>query len=104
MKHLPLLLMVLAAAPLDASIYWNAGVRNATPTVCFAGDAAISQPARVAQIKSYLQQYEWAANIRFQFHDACTNTPLANGNDHFAEDIRVAIPGTKNPGVPADPY
>ena len=87
---------------LHASLYWNAGVRNATPTVCFAGNAATAKAARVAQIKSYLRQYEWAANIRFEFHDTCTNMPQPNGNDFFTEDIRVAIPGTAYPGVPGD--
>jgi hypothetical protein len=98
------LLIVLASAPLHASIYWDAGTRSATPTVCFAGDAATSQPARVEQIKSYLRQFEWAANVRFDFHDTCTNEPRANGNDFFSEFIRVAIPGTKYPGIDGDLY
>jgi len=98
------MVILLAAAPLQASMYWNAGTRNATPSVCFAGDAATSQASRVAQIKSYLRQYEWAANIRFDFHDTCTNTPLANGNDFFTQDIRVVIPETKYPGVAGDLY
>lgn len=98
------LLIILVAAPLQASMFWDAGVRGPTPSVCFAGNAATARPDRVAQIKSYLRQYEGAANIRFDFHDTCTNEPRANGNDFFSEFIRVVIPGTTYPGIAGDLY
>jgi hypothetical protein len=87
------LLFLVAALPAHAALYWNAGVRGPKPTVCFAGDGATAQPARVQQIKEYLTQFEHAANIRFTYKSACTNQPK-DGKDFWLEDIRVVIPGT----------
>lgn len=87
------LIFLVAALPAHAALYWDAGVRGPKPTVCFAGDGATAQSARVAQIKESLTQFEHAANIRFTYKSACTNQPK-DGKDFWLEEIRVVIPGT----------
>jgi hypothetical protein len=83
---------------------WHAGVRGADISVCFAGDAPVSRPARVTQIAAYLREFTWAANIRFSGFGSCAApTKDPNGNDHYAEDIRVVIPGTSAPFTGAVP-
>ena len=77
-----------------AALYWEAGVLSNKPTVCFVGDALSARPDRVAQIKGALAWFEEAANIRFQYLNACTSVPKPNGDDHFGADIRVVIPNT----------
>jgi hypothetical protein len=79
---------------LVAALYWESGVRSATPTVCFAGTGGTARADRIAQIKEVLKQFEYAANIRFDYKASCTNQPQANGNDFWLEDIRVVIPNT----------
>lgn len=93
MIRLSALLVLIAALPVHAALFWDAGVRGPKPTVCFAGDGATAQPARAAQIKEYLKQFEHAANIRFDYRNTCTNQPK-DGKDFWVEDIRVVIPGT----------
>ncbi len=53
------------ALVLVAALYWESGVRGATPTVCFAGTGGTARADRIAQIKEVLKQFEYAANIRF---------------------------------------
>src|SRR5690349_15412743 len=84
-------LLFIVAQPALASLYWENGVRGPRPTVCFAGDATISQPARVAQIKTYLQHFENAANIRFDYRDTCTKVKVL-GFELYTEEIRLIIP------------
>ncbi len=83
---------------------WQAGVRGSDISVCVAGDAPASRPSRVAQIASYLREFAWAANIRFSGLGSCAAPSKdPNGNDHYAEDIRVVIPGTSAPFTGAVP-
>ena len=82
------------ALVLVAALYWESGVRTATPTVCFAGTGGTARADRIAQIKEVLKQFEYAANIRFDYKTSCTNQPQANGNDFWLEDIRVVVPDT----------
>jgi hypothetical protein len=88
--------LACTAQPAFASLYWQRGVRGPNPTVCFAGDAALRRPDRVTQIKEYLRDFEYSANIRFTFHDTCSNVPKDNGDDFFTEEIRVVIPGARD--------
>jgi hypothetical protein len=87
-----------------AVLYWNAGVRTSKPSVCFVGDALTARPARVAQIKEWLKQYEQAANIRFDYKATCTSQTQADGTVFWTDDIRVVIPNTTAPGVAGDVY
>ncbi|HJQ39862.1 MAG TPA: hypothetical protein VKB93_22190 [Thermoanaerobaculia bacterium] len=57
---------------LVAALYWESGVRTATPTVAFAGTGGPARADRIAQIKEVLNQFEQAANIRFDYKARCT--------------------------------
>ena len=87
---------ILCAAPgANAAVFAQNGVRAKSITVCFVGDAVTSQAARVQQIKSYLVDYGYAANIQFNYLGACpARATQANGNDYYDGDIRVVLPGT----------
>jgi hypothetical protein len=88
------------AASANASVYGQNGVRSATITVCFVGDALTSRPARVNQIMQYVRHWEYAANVKFQSIGTCAAAvKLASGNDYFAGDIRVVIPQTSVSGT-----
>jgi hypothetical protein len=95
---------VIRVALILASLYWEAGLRSSKPTVCFVGDALTARPARVAQIKESLQQFEQAANIRFDYKTTCTSQTLADGTVIFTDQIRVVIPNTTAPGIAGDVY
>lgn len=89
----------LVLAPLaQAALYWEAGTQDKQPTLCFAGDASTSRPARVKAIKDILAQYEQAGNIRFQYKDTCVSNGTA-AKDNFTADIRIVIPGTAYGGT-----
>lgn len=83
------------AAPqaVHAGLYWESGVQSSRPILCFAGNASTHRSGRVADIKQILAQFEWAANIRFQYQDSCTSSPVG-GKDRFSGDIRIVIPNT----------
>ncbi|ATB43321.1 hypothetical protein CYFUS_008801 [Cystobacter fuscus] len=94
----------LAAPDARASLYWYNGVRGATPSVCFVGDALSSQPARVQQVLEYIGDFERAANIRFNYLGTCpAPIVLSNGNDWYGGDIRVVLPSTSVPFTGAVP-
>lgn len=95
--------IVLAAACLservDASLYWNAGVRSSTVTVCFVGDTLTARPQRVQQILTYIKEFSYPAKIDFSFLGTCPGSkPQPSGNDWFDGDIRVVIPNTSVSG------
>lgn len=95
-----LLAGLLGALPAQASLYWQAGVRGSTPSVCFVGNALTARPQRVQQVLDYLQDFERAANIRFNYLGTCPASLVqSNGNDWFGGDIRVVIPGTSVSGL-----
>ena len=78
-----------------AALYWNHGVQAKTISLCFVGDAVATRPQRVQQILTYIKEYEYAANIRFNYLGTCAApTKQANGNDYYSGDIRVVIPDT----------
>jgi hypothetical protein len=78
-----------------AAVYANAGVRAKEISVCFIGDAVTSRPARVQQIQQYVQHYQYAANIIFNFTGACPPASKdASGNDIYDRDIRIVLPNT----------
>ena len=107
-----------------AALYWASangvpvgqGVRGKYVSVCFAGNAVTERPSRVREIVVHLQEFEWAANIRFvtvnggMLLDAANNnisdlqcpppSTLPNGDDFHDGDIRVALLQTN---VPVDP-
>ncbi|HZY42276.1 MAG TPA: hypothetical protein VFF59_09790 [Anaerolineae bacterium] len=79
----------------DAALYWFQGVRSRNTSVCFVGDAITARPARVQQVLDYLQPFEYAANIHFDYLGTCP-PPVTqpNGNDFYDGDIRVLLPST----------
>ena len=86
---------VAASAPsvAQAGLFWQLGVRSKSVSVCFVGQAPSLRADRVAQIEQYLREYEYAANVRFNFLGDCPPpTHQANGNDFYDGDIRVVIP------------
>jgi hypothetical protein len=98
-----LLLVVLAllvavfstsnAPSVHASLYWFHGVRTSPISVCFVGNALTSRPGRVQQILTYLQEFEYAANIQFNYLGTCPSpTTLPGGGEYYDGDIRVVIP------------
>jgi hypothetical protein len=95
------LVAFLQAAPIQAALYWFAGVRTSPIRLCFVGDAVTSRPNRVQEVRDHIRRMSNAANITFSFLGACpAPTKLANGNDSFDGDIRVLlsnISGTKIP-------
>jgi hypothetical protein len=93
--------VITSQMPGRTGLYWNAGVRSKSISVCFVGNAVSSRPDRVKQILDYIKEYEYAANIRFKYLDTCpASKPQSNGNDYFDGDIRVAIPSTQYNGDP----
>lgn len=89
---------------LDAALYWQHGVRSKQISVCFVGDAVTSRPARVAEILDYISQFQWMANIRFNYWGTCpAATQDANGNDVHDGDYRVVLPSTSVSGTGAVP-
>ncbi|WP_164013926.1 hypothetical protein [Pyxidicoccus trucidator] len=97
---LAVLACLLGALPAQASLYWQAGVRSSTPSVCFVGNALTARPARVQQVLDYIHDFERAANIRINYLGTCpAPIVLANGNDWHDGDIRVVIPGTSVSGT-----
>lgn len=83
----------------DASLYWNAGVRSSTVTVCFVGDALTARPQRVQQVLTYIKEFSYAANITFNVLGTCpASQPQPSGNDWFDGDIRIVIPNTSVSG------
>src|SRR5437870_6729775 len=83
-----------------AGVYAGAGVRSNPITVCFVGDAVTSRPLRVQQILTYIREYQFAANIRFNFLGTCSPpTTQQNGNDFYDGDIRIVIPATSVDGT-----
>ncbi len=108
---------IFSASPAQASLYWFHNVRNKEISVCFAGNAVDIRPDRVREIVGHLQQFEYAANIRFLTIDgvsvfdaaasggdiqklACPAPVSVGGKDYYAGDIRVAL---WNTNVPVDP-
>ncbi|HMM67816.1 MAG TPA: hypothetical protein PKC03_12840 [Dokdonella sp.] len=90
----------LAAFPAHAGLYWNAGVRTTPVSLCFVGNALSARPDRVVQILDYMHDFELAANVRFTYLGTCpASVPLPNGNDSFAGDIRMVIPGINVSGI-----
>ena len=88
-------LMLASTVGAHGGLYWDSGVRSKTVTVCFVGDALTSRPARVQQILSYINNYEYAANVRFSSLGTCPAAgKQANGDDYYDGDIRFVIPGT----------
>jgi hypothetical protein len=80
----------------NAGLYWQSGVRTKTVSVCFVGDAVTSRPDRVAQVLRYIKDFSYAANVKFPESGVTCAAPtkLANGNDSYDGDIRVALPFT----------
>ncbi len=85
--------LLLSASIAMPALYWDAGVRSKTISVCFVGDAVTKRPDRVKQIQTYLKEFEYAANIRFNYMGKCPDpTKQANGDDFYNGDIRVVLP------------
>lgn len=104
-QGLLLLASALAAFTAQAAA-WNGGVHTTTPSVCFVGNALTARPDRVQQVLDYLEDYERAANIRFNYLGTCPPPlVLADGTEWHNGDIRVVLWGTstspygKVPGV-----
>ncbi|MBI5030054.1 MAG: hypothetical protein HZB51_05970 [Chloroflexi bacterium] len=85
-------LFLRLAQPADAALYWFHGVRSKTISVCFVGTAVTTRLNRVQEILTDLKEFEYAANIRFNYLGACpSSVPQQNGNDYFDGDIRVVL-------------
>jgi hypothetical protein len=98
---LSFLFVITSQMPAKTGLYWNAGIRSKSISVCFVGDAVQSRPNRVQQILDYIQEFEYAGNIQFKYLGTCpASKPQQNGNDYFDGDIRVAIPSTQYQGDP----
>src|SRR5262249_41694701 len=94
------LLLSRAATQTSASVYWNAGLRSNPISVCFVGDAVTARPDRVQQILTYIERFEYAANIRFNPLGACPpSVTQPDGNDYYDGDVRVVIPGINVSGA-----
>lgn len=95
----------------ETALFWGAGlsdlkqgVRSQTVSVCFVGDAPTSRTARVDQILSYIKEFEYVANVKFNYLGTCpAPTAQSNGNDFHDGDIRVVIPGISISGTGAVP-
>ncbi len=93
--------MASAAETADAALYWFHGVRDDVVTVCFVGDAVTSRPDRVDEVLRTLREFEYSANVRFDYLGSCPASQVQpNGDDYFAGDIRVALPNTAGTKVP----
>ena len=97
-----LAIVLIRAGIVQAATYWasvnnaslNKGVRTRDISVCFVGDALIKQPDRVQQILSYIKEFEYAANIKFDYWGKCpdpTPDPTNPANDYYDGDIRIVI-------------
>lgn len=85
-------LLLQAALPASAALYWFKSVRSKTISVCFVGTAVTGRPDRVQQILTHIKEFEYAANIRFNYWGQCpASVPQPNGNDYYDGDIRVMI-------------
>lgn len=81
----------------EAALWQFHSVHNSVITLCFVGDAVTVRADRVNQILEYLQEFEYAANIRFDYLGECpapTPHPSDANRDYFAGDIRVIIPNS----------
>lgn len=95
-----LIVLFICDATANAALYWQQNVRAKQISVCFVGDAVTARPDRVAQILDYISQFEWGANIRFNYWGTCpAATQSANGNDYYNGDYRVVIPNTSVAGT-----
>lgn len=111
------LLFVPSDRPVEAALWWFHGVRSAEISLCFAGNAVTQRPNRVREIVTHLQEFEYAANIRFvttagtRARDeiqpggdinklACPAPTTVDGKSYYDGDIRVALWSTD---VPVDP-
>ncbi len=81
-----------------AALYWNHGVQSKDISVCFVGDGATQDPDRVDQILEYITEFEYAANIRFDYLGECpaATHPVSSRIDYYEGDIRVLIPACTN--------
>ncbi|MBI4510180.1 MAG: hypothetical protein HY698_11140 [Deltaproteobacteria bacterium] len=94
------LALALAPGTARAGLYWNQGVRTKVISVCFVGDALTSRPDRVQEILDYIDEFENAANLRWNYLGTCPSSRVqANGNDYYVGDIRVVIPSTSVNGT-----
>lgn len=85
-------LLFWSAQSTGAALYWFHGVRSKTISVCFVGTAVTTRPDRVQQILTHIKEYEYAANIAFNYLGKCPDSvPQSNGNDYYNGDIRVMI-------------
>lgn len=83
----------ISFVPAEAAVYWSAGVRSSTPSVCFVSNATTLRPERVQQILTSLKDVEYVANVKFNYLGKCAEpTKQANGNDSYSGDFRVLIP------------
>ena len=81
-----------------AALYWQQGVRGKAISVCFVGDAVTTQALFIDQIKSYLADYGYSANILFNYLGQCpAKSTQTNGDDYYDGDIRVVLRGTSVP-------
>jgi hypothetical protein len=77
--------LLTTAAPLQAALYWFQGVRAKNISVCFVGDAVTSRPARLRQVLDYIQHFQYAANILFNYAGTCpAPTRLAGKQLHHS--------------------
>jgi hypothetical protein len=100
--HTAMLLIITLLLPAHAiaGVYWNHGVRAASISVCFVGDAVTARPARVAEILHDIQEFSNAANVRFNNRSRCPASVVQpDGTDWFDYDIRIVIPGTSVNGT-----
>src|SRR5262245_9909627 len=84
----------------ETALFWGAGlsdlkqgVRNKIVSVCFIGNAVTSRHGRVQQILDFLKEFEYAANVKFNYLGKCP-APIKqpNGDDFYDGDVRVVIP------------
>jgi len=99
--YIPIILWILGVASgVQAGVYWNAGIQPSSVSLCFVGDALTSRPDRVQQILDYIEEFEWAANIRFDYWGTCpSSVAQPDGTDFFDGNIRVVIPGVSVNGT-----
>jgi hypothetical protein len=90
-----LALVLGAAAPARAGWYWGHSTLSSTPSVCFVGNAITEEPAWTALILTYIQEFEQAANIRFEYLGKCPDPLQVLGFNYYGGDLRVALfPGS----------
>jgi len=93
-----LLSVLLAALPgsARAGYYWGHGTLSSTPTVCFVATTLVNAPDWASLILEYIEEFEQAANIRFDYIGTCP-PPVSRGGGglSYPGDIRVALfPGS----------